>query len=145
MTTVNHAATGAAIAITINSWWALPIALVSHFILDSLPHSKLKKNEVWAEIFMATLLTVSLSLLLRDKFSGWLVFWSAFISTSPDLVWGARYFRFKQQRSKITTEQMSTFSRWHIAIQWSESRRGIIVEVIWLALMLVYIWSRYNS
>lgn len=131
MTATNHALTGAAIAMVVRQpALALPLALVAHFVMDIIPHSDLNIKEITADVLFGVLLIISLALFLSGTFSVWLMLACAFLCASPDLVWGWRYYKLRD-KDKIILEPMSSFSRWHQKIQWSESRPGIYVEVVW--------------
>lgn len=144
MTATNHALAGAAIAVTVNSPLALPLAFVAHFVMDAIPHSDLKPKEIWVDIFIAAFMTAALVLFLGDKFSPWLVFGSVIACASPDLVWGWRYYKLSDFKKAISPP-WSSFSQWHQKIQWSETRLGILVELVWLVAVLGFIIERYRS
>lgn len=139
MTATNHAVTGIAIAVALHNPWALPLAFLAHFVEDIVPHSELKLKEVWGDLALAALAIIILTFFLKGHTAAWIVLGSAFLCASPDLVWGWRYFKFKDVNKAIYAEPISWFSRWHQKIQWSETRPGISVEVLWLAVLVGYI------
>lgn len=148
MTATNHALTGAVIALAVKKpELAIPLAFAIHFVMDALPHfdagpnsAKLAKPTIFVDVIIATSLTLALSLLLKTSTPGWLIFASALACMSPDLVWGWRYYKLRDFR-KIISEPMSSFSRFHQKIQWSETRRGILVEIFWF---ILFVWLIYN-
>lgn len=148
MTATNHAVTGAAIAVAVNQPWALPLALVAHFIEDAIPHfdmgkehNKAARNFAFSDVFVGIVITILLTILLAGRTPVWLVLTCAFLCAAPDIVWGWRYWQ-RRDYAKVLAEPMSLFSRWHLRIQWSETRKGAVVEAVWLMLLLSYIISR---
>jgi hypothetical protein len=144
MTATNHALTGVAIAVAVNHpAVALPVALLTHFVMDMIPHSELKIKEIWIDILLAALTVTVVAVYLRDNVSIWLLLACAFLCASPDLVWGWRYFKFKDIQKLISAEPISWFSRWHQKIQWSETRPGILVEIVWFIGILSFILIKH--
>lgn len=143
MTATNHALTGAVIALVVkHPEIAIPLALLSHFVVDMIPHFdagyahlRLAKMVVAVDSVIAGSLTIALSLLLNTHVADWIIFLCMFAAISPDLVWGARYFIFKDFK-RATSEPLDRFSRWHQKIQFSETHPGILVEAGWLLLMV---------
>jgi len=146
MTATNHALTGAVVALAIKQpILAIPLALASHFVIDMIPHfdaglgrSAIAKIVVAIDCLLAGSLTVLLSIFFHTDISGWLLFACMAIAMSPDLVWGWRYYKLRDFK-KIISEPMSLFSRYHQKIQWSETPKGILVEIPWLITMAVLI------
>lgn len=151
MTATNHALTGAVIALIVKQpALAIPFAFVSHFVLDAIPHFdaskasvKFARAAIFTDILVAGCLAFGLSIVLRDRVSGWLILAASVACMSPDLVWGVRYYKFRDFK-KIISEPMSKFTKLHQKIQWSESLQGIIVEFVWFALMLVLVINTGN-
>jgi len=148
VTATNHALTGAVIALVVKQpALAIPLAFLSHFALDAIPHfhssqasPKLAKIVVFSDVIIATVLTLALSMLLTTSTPGWLIFVCASACMSPDLVWGWRYYRFRDFK-KVVSEPMSVFSRFHEKIQWSETQWGALIELVWLVLMIGLIYD----
>lgn len=146
MTLTNHALTGVAIAIAVQKpALVLPLALASHFALDVIPHFAQRqqvnsKEFAVGDAIVATLLVVFLAVHVHSV-PVWLVVFCGVLGTLPDWVWGWRYLKLGSEEA-IVDEPMSPLSRWHLRIQWSETRKGIIVEVVWFALILTYVLSR---
>lgn len=147
MTATNHALTGAAIASVIQQpWLALPLAFVSHFACDALPHFGLKaKNFFGSQIMYLYLAAEAIVLaglvifLLSQPLSQPILLAScAFLAMSPDLAW--LYYGVKGRHGQPASYDW--LSRWHARIQWSETSWGIIVEVGWAGLMLTVMLSR---
>src|SRR5438270_5495542 len=118
MTATNHAITGAAIALAVKKpELAIPLAFISHFALDAIPHynppgairenftdfesgwsRKLANRSFWF-IFIGDMLLLSIVLVVIPlsapvKVSAWTVFLSSLAAISPDLV-GGRYLIYR--------------------------------------------------
>jgi hypothetical protein len=143
MTATNHALTGVVIALVVKQpVLVIPLVFLAHFAMDAIPHfgagpdsPKLAKIAIATDLIIATCLTFGLTIMLKDRVPWWLIFASASACMSPDLIWGWRYYKLRDLK-KIISEPMSKFTRFHQKIQWSESRLGIAIELVWFALML---------
>lgn len=144
MRAVNHALTGAFIGLTIvQPAVAVPAALVSHFVLDAIPHydavpsrghKRAKLNWLRSKAFRWLLYADAA---LCVALVGWLDFlhpqhWllavvCAFVAAAPDLVSAKRYFltlRHKQHHP-------SRYEAFAGRIQWFEKPIGAVVELAW--------------
>lgn len=147
MTSTNHVMTGAVIALVVKQpELAIPLAFVSHFVMDAIPHfgiyeddvlrrnkSKVFKTVVSIDIPLAVILVFTIPHLAAAKVAWWIVFVSMVAAVSPDFHWVYRFIR------EVKTQQWSPggwFPRFHQAIQWFEQPIGIITEIIWFGLML---------
>jgi hypothetical protein len=143
MTGTNHALTGAFIGATITApFVALPLAFVSHFVLDALPHygdgtgtnvpaSAHLRKVVKFDISLVTLLF--LSILILQPANWLIIILAAGLAMAPDLMWLPAYVRGVRKREP--PREHSTIMRWHHAIQWCERPWGVVIEVLWLALL----------
>jgi len=138
MTTSNHALVGSLIALSLKQpALVIPLAFVSHYILDVLPHfgntnpsldahQKFRKH-----LFVEVLGLVGLILLIATGIYGWnLVTIAAIIATLPDIEWPLRYIFFTAKGEK---PRDTLTSRLHKRIQWCEREWGLIVEIIFFA------------
>ena len=137
MTATNHALTGAIIGLTIASPAALPIAFLSHYILDALPHfgwpgddsGKLKtnlfRNYLFAEAFICFLIV--LLLFVAQPTNWFLAAWCAFLAALPD--WFS-YGRYKKTRLGKPYAP-NAYERFAHKIQWFEKPIGGVVEIVW--------------
>lgn len=146
MTATNHVATGALVAVYIQRpLVAIPVAFVMHFLLDGIPHFRITaKNDserfhkkaflkfLGADIAVATILLVTLPIILSQVVTWWLVLACMIACASPDLAWGWRFF---QSILRHSDHKKSRFSRFHSVIQWSETPNGLYVEAAWLLLI----------
>lgn len=135
MTATNHALSGALIGLSVtNPVLALPLALVSHFALDTVPHFGLrfyeseKKRKFFHRYLLvdASLLAVIIiSLYLAG--AGWLVFACLFLAGCPDFVQAYKYIFQPEFRARPTQEHW--FTRFHKNIQKSETLEGLYIEI----------------
>lgn len=141
MTGLNHAATGITIALLVKRpEIALPLAFVSHFVLDMMPHSKVALSKkamtpyLIAEAIACTLLTVTCMMLFPEY---WLLIGAcAVLAFSPDFLWP---FYYKGQLRHVRF--FKQFYAFHKKIQWSETYRGWLVEVLYFSVMATFIFT----
>lgn len=136
MTGFNHATTGAIIALVVKRpELALPMALVSHFVLDSLPHYGVptERRRVYKSFYRllasdAILVpTLLIALLLSHHY---LAFWCAILAVSPDVVWAPRFLK-EHLFEAAPSLPADPFSRFHKKIQWGERPWGWSIEICW--------------
>ncbi len=137
MTATNHALTGALIGLTVRpSMLALVLALLSHFVLDAIPHysddqgkigSKGFKYYLIVEVLLCFIIVVLLAIC---RPAGWqLAAACAFIATSPDFMWAPAYWRARRgQPFMLPKHALALF---HTKIQWFARPIGAVVEVAW--------------
>ncbi len=144
MTMINHALTGTAIGLLVGQpWLAPPLALVSHFICDAIPHygsatpDKTIKTTAFRNYLIAEVsLCVGLvSILAITQPAHWfLAAICAFLAASPDMLWINRY-RLARRHRTWHPNRLSKFAQ---DIQWFQRPVGVVVEVAWfLAAVLV--------
>jgi hypothetical protein len=140
MTATNHAITAANLALITKQWWVLPIALVSHFALDMLPHygeptlearGTRFKTVLAVDIVMLMLLTWLVTMTAGQYL--WLVLASMFVAMLPDSVWIYRYWR-EHKEGELPMKNPITY--FHAKIQWGERYWGWIIEIGWFVAML---------
>jgi hypothetical protein len=140
MMTTNHVLTGTLIGLTIHTpALALPIAFVSHFILDVLPHygdsdhiGKKFKMVLSLDILVASLVLIAMGIFRP-------MYWQlgvlcAVIAASPDLVWLPMWLHELKHESP---GRMGIFSRFHKKIQWAETAKNYPFEFIWAGLCVL--------
>lgn len=129
MTVTNHALTGAIIALLVpQPALAIVLAVVSHFVLDAVPHfGGVSWYEKWGKPMMclaladATFLCMSLAWLwVVFPAQYWLVVACAIAATVPDWLWGLYYLNIGAK---------SMYFRFHLAIQRWERPWGAYVEI----------------
>lgn len=142
MTAPNHALTGAIIGLSIaNPVLALPLAFLSHFVCDAIPHydppepdvAKLYRSKRFMYEFLIgggalCLLVVLLLALARPQH--WLsAAVCAFLATSPDLFWIPRFLRAR--RGGIDRPLRNWFLQFHDWVQWRTGPKLIWLETAW--------------
>ncbi len=152
MTATNHALTGAVIGLTVaNPWLAIPAALLSHFVLDTIPHFGFKGaktdeellTQTWFRYLLAVeaalcfVVVVALALLQPAHWFQACV--TAFVAAYPDLYSAPRFLYQNGWVKKPPA--WNWFRRFHHSIQ-TERVWGVWVEVVWFAPVLVLFLDR---
>lgn len=152
MTATNHAATGALIAMVVKQpWLAVPLACLSHFVLDAIPHFGIHEDDVvrrnghWlfrtvviADIILAVSLFIAMPIAGSHIVPwGW-IFAAMTAAFLPDMVWIYRYFG--EIRTKLARPH-GWYAWFHQKIQWSEKPWGLIVEIVWFGVIFSSIMS----
>lgn len=141
MVGLNHALTGALVAVAIDEpLVSLPVALLSHFLIDALPHwnyqikgnRKLRPMVIGIDLVLSTVGIAALALVL--DVSAWLFFLGGLLAILPDLMW-LPYIINGKPVPRDNMSLLHIIRRFHFRIQWSESYKGALVEVAWLLLM----------
>lgn len=137
MTATNHALTGALIGLVIANPIAMPLAFVSHYILDMIPHfgwpgnekNRLKGNIFRNYLIIEALICFSLVVLLATSQPvNWLLAAvCAFLAAAPDLLSYPRYALTRAGKSW----KPGIYSKFASKIQWFERPIGAVVEVAW--------------
>lgn len=137
----NHMTTGAVIAFAIKQpAFALPLAFLSHFLLDALPHYGQQGEEhtfsKLTRFIVITDLLVAGSFLLWLIFSGYYVAAAgAFLAASPDAAWA---YRITYLHIVGVIPKPSLLTRFHTWIQWGERPWGLAIELVYtISILLV--------
>lgn len=136
MTATNHMLAGALIGAVIREpMVALPIALLSHFALDALPHfgfsswqERTKHSKLLKTILSVdglTLLAVMWTVLSISN--SWLSFVCGIVAVSPDLIWVYR-FAITEKFGKLEPQKGSWLTEFHSGIQTQEFPNGYLIE-----------------
>lgn len=136
----NHALVGGLLGKVLPWPIAVPLALASHFALDTLPHyginpSKRNNSKFWKVFFAGDFVaTFSLAVwaVLNHHYA---MFAAGLTGVMPDFIWVARVIR---TRSYDFSSAESTYEKWHIRIQKYEFPGGIWIELP-LAVSLFYL------
>ena len=119
---------------------ALPLALASHFILDTLPHygikqSKRDESKFWKIFFtFDALATLGLAIYAIST-KHYAMFLGGLFATMPDYLWVGRVIK---TRSFNLSNHSNRFTRWHANIQKYERPWGIWIEIP-LSILLFYV------
>jgi hypothetical protein len=146
VTATNHVVAGALIATVIHEpLLAVPIALLSHLVMDALPHFSWDEHtsKTFAKILltdMACASAVLLTILMLHPANWVLLVTCGIAAASPDLLWG--YHLAQELRGK--PKPYSPVARFLIWIQWKElqSWTGFAIELAWLATTGVLLLGR---
>lgn len=152
MTGINHGMSGAVIALSVkNPPVAVPLAFVSHFAQDAIPHwnygvsrEEHKTGNFFTRRFNVSLLadflvSVVLMVVLAFIFPAqkWLIWACMIAAASPDLMWA--YYRLYRRHIQKQKPHYDPLARLHSKLQWSQTARGGLVEVAWFLLTGVII------
>ncbi len=144
MTGFSHATTGVVIALAIhNPALALPLAFVSHFVLDAFPHygddnldgsNKAFRRFILVDAIAGFGISILMFLLLPEHRV--LIALCAAMATIPDLMWLPNHIR---QINNQPSKPHNWFMRWHHRIQFEHPVWGIAAEILWAVAMLSFI------
>jgi hypothetical protein len=143
MTATNHMLTGAVIAAAVQQpLLVVPLAFVSHFVLDMFPHFGVEESDtaarnnhplfrivLTADLVILALVLVLVPILFNDHVSGWILLLGMIAAWIPDVVWIVHFWR---DRRGYERKKPIALTRFHQKIQWFERPPGLITEVIWL-------------
>lgn len=137
MTATNHVLTGAMIGLTVQQpAAAIVLALISHFVLDAIPHfgdlhKWTKRTSRHFKLVLAVDASLSLAILVLLGFvqpANWvLAVVCAITAASPDLMWLPHYIDDLKGRA---SKHFNIVENFHSKIQY-EWPRGIVVELLW--------------
>jgi len=146
MRAINHALTGTVIGLVVKEpAVAIPIALVSHWICDAIPHygsgisekHAMESNAFERLLYIDTILCFLLVLVLAIlQPNHWvLASFCAFVAASPDLLSFNRWRLMRQGlKSKLTP-----YGKFAKGIQWFERPIGGVVELAWAIAAVILI------
>ncbi len=133
MTASNHVVAGAVIAAAVpQAAIALPLAFVSHFIMDALPHYGDNDKHSWLNRHFKYVLGIDLLLtvifiggLLAFQPANWVILaLGGLVAVSPDILW-LPYFLADLKHQQKEHSKLAKFLKW---IQWGERPWGIYIE-----------------
>jgi len=127
----NHALAGGLIAKYLPLPVALPLALGSHFLLDTLPHYGIPhadrdKSPLWKVVFIADFFATLGLWYIPIHYHHLAWGWGGLAAVLPDFIWVGRVIR---TRSFDLSNNQSWFTKWHARIQGYERPWGIWVEL----------------
>jgi hypothetical protein len=152
LTAPNHALTGALIGLSVaNPWLAIPLAFVSHFVCDAVPHydpperdtMQLYKSWRFVRDFLvigAALCALLVLILALTRPHYWIVAAvCAFLATSPDLAWIPWFLRTR--RTGDASFPKGWFFWLHAKVQWKTGPKLLWVEIVWFAVFSGLVWQ----
>lgn len=138
MLATNHAFAGSIIGAVLPLPLAIPLAFASHFVLDALPHygidlTQRNKHRIYRLIvFSDTFLALSYA--VAAAFLGkWNMEITGWVAWSPDLVWVIYYFSHGRNLHLLPRNR---FMKFHMDIQRYERPWGIVVELVFAAVLI---------
>lgn len=146
MTAVNHAVTGSIIVVGIsNPAIGLPLAIMSHFFLDALPHfgpytvAKPASSELRAIVRLDTFLTVAFILIAtfagyKAGYAVWIIPLGGILGVLPDIMWYKHYKNDLYGQEK----DWDILRKTHKRIQRYEWSWGWIIESVWFVLSVAF-------
>ena len=140
MTGINHGLVGGLIARLLPLPIALPMALASHFVLDTLPHygidqKQRDRSKFWKLFFIIdAFATLGLAIYAIQQ-KHYAMFLGGLIATAPDYFWVIIIIK---KRSFNLSSQTNWFTKWHAGIQKLERPWGLWIELP-LTAVLFYI------
>jgi hypothetical protein len=143
MTGLNHAATGALVAVAVRQpVLALPLALAAHFAVDAIPHwnyaviGRLREVIMRADLVLSLALLVALALVLASP--GWLVVACGLLCMAPDAMWLPEILQGKPPVIHRST-MVGRMREFHRKVQWQEFANGLYVEAVWFGVVITLI------
>lgn len=138
MTGLNHVLTGTAIALVVREpLLVAPLALLSHFILDAIPHFDHEVYRFGSRYFMRIMITdgvASIGAVVLIMFLvphlAWVIALGALMAILPDFLWPYYYTHGRPQW---------WFYRFHTKIQWFERPPGAFVEISYVIFIITVI------
>lgn len=141
MTATNHAVTGAIVGLAVaNPLLAIPLAFVSHFALDAIPHfdppgnadKRIATHDFRKQLLLDALCCGALVLaLFLTGVQNWLnAAICAFAAASPDLFWIPKFIRAQKGQKQLPLR--NPFLVLHSKVQWLTGPKLWPVEAVWL-------------
>jgi len=140
MLAINHAFSGALLGLTVGEpWVAVPLAFLSHFAQDAVPHYDLPGDEtarlrhtsfarqLVVDAVLCGILVLILALIRPKHWISAAI--CAFLATSPDLMWIRKFWQTRFKACESTN--IFPWERFHTKIQWRTGRGLWWVEAMW--------------
>lgn len=135
MISLNHVLAGTAIGLAVKQpMLAAPLAFLSHFVLDAIPHydyGDKPGTKLWWKIWTADAVGSFLAILLLAVLApeaALAILVGGVFAELPDVFW-IYYLRAGRPQT--------WFFRFHTWIQWSETPRGLYYELGYLLILIV--------
>ena len=143
MISLNHVLAGTAIGLALKDPLIIaPVAFISHFVLDAIPHFSYswpgwKFRTIWALDAVAS--TAALALLcIAEPSLALAIIIGGVCAELPDVFWLYEHLIIRAKSSMW-------YFRFHRTIQWSETRRGLFYELGYLAILICINIALLNS
>lgn len=154
MTGLNHVTTGALIVTAVdNPWLAIPLAFVSHFVMDGIPHYGIEMDD---DVFirnrqknlriaasLETTFTIAaliiLPILIQPHVKWWITLLAMLSALAPDLFTIAIGIREEITKRVKPRSWFMTFHVIKISHHHSKFILGMLFELAWFATALLFI------
>jgi hypothetical protein len=138
MTATNHGLMGIVIGAFLPMPLAIPLALLSHFVMDALPHYGIPQKQrntskIYKKVVAIDTITALLFAVLAASFGKWAMFWVGWVAYSPDFMWVISYFR---HNNNLHMRPKNFITKFHKNIQRYERPWGAYVEIVLFLLLL---------
>ncbi len=140
MTITNHLLAGSLIGIAIKQpAFALPIALLSHFVMDALPHFGYEGNKGYSEalkhrlsyyVGIVSFVTTAMVVAILCVNGAWLALLTGLVAIAPDGLGVYNYLNYEKHGNKADGFVELVHIKFHRAIQRYERPWGIFVELL---------------
>jgi hypothetical protein len=142
--------TGAIIGLSVVAPVAIPLAFVSHFAMDGLPHEgnlglSHKKNTAILVSDIALCFILALIIFIIRPPYWWLAILCAFLATSPDVMWLSLHRDRGANRTPKPLSERQALVRLHHKVQWFQQPIGLVVELIWAVITGVCLYFLLRS
>lgn len=140
MTGINHMLTGGIIGASIASPAVIPIAFMSHFVLDMLPHYGIgdgvarSKDWVWKLDGVLIAGFISYLSVIGTDVRIWSIV-GALVAASPDMAWVYRFSVKERFGAKKPQPSRNRFNKFHADIQTRESEARLWIEAVFLVVL----------
>jgi len=135
MTLTNHMLAGSLLARLFPLPIALPLAFLSHFVLDALPHYGYRTFDERAKHIPTLFAVVIVDVIVAGLLVAWLISHGHFswllagvVAFSPDLLWVYRFI-FEEKFGRIKPNEGGRFVQFHAGLQKYEFRFGWLLEM----------------
>jgi hypothetical protein len=150
MTATNHILVGSIIGLTIDRpVLALALALISHFVLDALPHFGYPGNKGYGEamkhkqsiiVSAADLVIFSIIILVLVFSNEWFALTTGLFAIAPDMLGIYNYLVFEKNNKSPSNFVRSVHINFHRKLQRYERPWGMWVElVVFLVLVPIFV------
>ena len=143
---------GAAIAVAVRQpLLIVPLTLLSHFVMDMLPHFGVLQSDtpernnhavfrlmVVIDTLLCIGLLVALPIFFHEAVTWWIVLLGMLAAWIPDTVWISHFI--DDQLNKPRSEPL-WLTKFHQKIQWFEKPVGIVTELAFGVVAGISIWS----
>lgn len=139
----NHALVGGLIGYALPLPVAAPAAVVSHFLLDMLPHYGLPyklrdRSKLWKPLFIADFIATAALIIIPVSIQNYPMLICGVLAVLPDFVW---VMHFIKKRTFDLGEHTNWYTKYHAKIQRYERPWGVWVEMPLAAFLFYVLWQ----